>query len=256
LKRSRAALTISILGLAVAGAVFAGVAAKPAEALPSYQTVCSTCHSTAPSGSVTALPSKTILAPGEAYSVSVAVNLSAAGKTGFWITNNNAATPKANVNGGPGTSPLTANMTAPAKAGSYTYKVYGVKSTTNPSSGQTATATYSITVAGGGGGTDATAPTPVAPSAASVKKGKTATLKYQINDPSPNLGTATTTIQVKNAVGTVVKTIKAGAKPVNTAQKVTFKCTLAKGTYTFVVSAVDAAGNASTATASNTLTVK
>lgn len=257
MNRPRIALTISILGLAAAGALFAAVAAKPAAALPTYKTVCSTCHTSAPSGSVTATPTKTTLAPGEAYTVSVAVNLSASGQTGFWITNNDVATPNPNVAGGPGASPLTANMTAPSAAGTYTYKVYGVKSTTSASSGQTATTTYSITVAGGaGGGTDTIAPRPTAPSAASVVKGKTATLKYQINDPSPNLGTATATIKIKNAAGKVVKTIKSGPKPVNAPQKATFTCKLAKGKYKFFVSAVDAAGNTSTVMASNRLTVR
>jgi hypothetical protein len=255
---SRSLRVITALGLvAAAGTLFAAVAVKPAQALPSYKTACSNCHSATPSGTVTATPSKATLNPGEAYAVKVAVNLSAGGKTGFWITTGGAGTADPNVSGGPGASPLTANMTAPAKAGTYTYKVYGVKSTTKPSSGQTATTTFSITVSGGGGGvTDTTAPTTVAPSAASVKKGKTVTLNYQVNDPSPNLGTATATIQIKNAAGAVVKTVRAGAKPINTPQKASFKCTLAKGTYTFVVSAVDAAGNASTTSASNRLTVK
>ena len=46
------------------------------------------------------------------------------------------------------------------------------------------------------------------------------------------------------------------AVAVNVAQKVSFKCKLAKGKYTFSVSATDAAGNPSSNTAVNKLTVK
>jgi hypothetical protein len=135
--------------------------------------------------------------------------------------------------------------------------VHGVKSTANPSSGHTATTTYSITVdSSGGGGGGAGVPAPVAPSATIVKKGKTATLKCQINGQTTGVTTATATIQIKNAAGKVVKTIKTTAKPVNALQTATFKCTLAKGKYTFTVSAVDSGGTASTTTATNKLTVK
>jgi hypothetical protein len=257
LKRSRRALTISIVGLAAAGALFAAVAAKPAEALPGYQSTCSSCHKATPTGAVTPTPSKSSLAPGEAYTVSVDIPFTNTGKYGAWIANA-AGTPLASVAAGPSaTNPVVVSMTAPAAAGTYTYTAFGVRSTTNQSSGQAASATYQITVTGGGGGgTDTTAPTPTAPSKASVKKGKIATLKYQINDPIPNLGSATTTVTIKNAKGKIVKTIHAGTKPVNTLQRATFKCKLAKGKYTFNVTAVDAAGNASTVTATNTLTVK
>ena len=87
-------------------------------------------------------------------------------------------------------------------------------------------------------------------------KGKKATLKYQVNDAAPNLGTATVVIKIKNKAGKVVKTIKPGSKAVNALQKASFTCKLAKGKYKFYVTATDAAGNKASNTAVNKLTVK
>ena len=130
--------------------------------------------------------------------------------------------------------------------------------------GQALSSTFQITVVdntggggGGGGGTvDTVAPTTLAPSAAKVVKGKKATLKYQVNDAAPNLGTATAVIKIKNRAGKVVKTIKPGAKTVNVLQKATFTCKLAKGTYKFSVTAIDGAGNVAAKAAVNKLIVK
>ena len=252
-----AAFGVAAAAVALAVAV---VGAKPAQALPGYSATCNTsgCHTATPVGSVGAIPSKTTLNPSEAYTVDVTVGLSSSGKAGFHISSNDAATPVVNVTGGPGTSPFTANMTAPATAGTYTYKVFGAKGTPG-SGGQSTSTTYQITVSsssGGGGTVDTVAPTTVAPSAAKVVKGKKATLKYKVNDAAPNLGTATAVIKIKNKAGKVVKTIKPGSKSVNVLQKATFTCKLAKGTYKFYVTATDAAGNKSSNTAVNKLTVK
>jgi hypothetical protein len=138
------AAAFSVAAVLVALAVVV-VGAKPAQALPSYKSTCSSCHSATPSGTVTATPSKTTLTAGEAYTVNVAVGLSASGQAGWWIANNDAATPAVSISGGPGTSPFTANMTAPATAGTYTYKVWGAKGT--PGSGQALMTTYQISVA-------------------------------------------------------------------------------------------------------------
>ena len=208
-----AALSLAVVAIALAVIM---VGAKPAQALPSYKSTCTGCHSTTAVGSVTATPSKTSLSPSEAYTVNVAVALSASGQAGYWITSNDASTPAVSIAGGPGASPLSANMKAPSAAGTYTYKVWGAKG--KPSSGGQATSTtYQITVVGsGGGGTvDTVAPTTLAPSAAKVVKGKKATLKYQVNDASPNLGTASAVIKIKNKAGKVVKTLKPGATAVN-----------------------------------------
>jgi hypothetical protein len=248
-----AAFGIAAAAIALAVAV---VGAKPAQALPSYKSTCSTCHSATPSGTVTATPSKTTLNPGEAYSVQVTVGLSSSGQAGYWISANDASTPAVSIAGGPGTSPLAASMKAPSAAGTYTYKVWGAKG--KPGSGQATSTTYQITVSssGGGGIVDTVAPTTLAPSAVKVVKGKKATLKYQVNDAAPNLGAATAVIKIKNKAGKVVKTIKPGSKAVNVLQKATFTCKLAKGTYKFYVTATDAAGNKASNTAVNKLTVK
>ena len=206
---------------------------------------------------MTATPSKTTLNPGEAYSVQVTVGLSSSGKAGYWISANDASTPAVNIAGGPGTSPFSGQHDGAGAAGTYTYKVWGAKGT--PGSGQATSTTYQITVSGssGGGGTvDTVAPVAVAPSAAKVVKGKKATLKYQVNDAAPNLGTATAVIKIKNKAGKVVKTLKPGSKTVNVLQKATFTCKLAKGTYKFYVTATDAAGNKAGNTAGNKLTVR
>ena len=249
-----AALSLAVVAIALTVVM---VGAKPAQAFPSQKSACSSCHSTAAVGSVTATPSKTSLSPSEKYTVNVAVALSASGQAGYWISSNDASTPAVSIAGGPGTSPLTANMTAPGTAGTYTYKVWGAKGKPG-SGGQATSTTYQITVTGTGGGgiVDTVAPTTLAPSAASVVKGKKATLKYQVNDASPNLGTASAVIKIKNSAGKVVKTLKPTAAAVNAPQKASFTCKLAKGKYKFSVTATDAAGNRSSNTAVNKLTVK
>jgi hypothetical protein len=255
LRKRIAVITAVTAGIVAAAAVFGAAATKPAEALPSYKSTCSSCHSATPSGAVTAAPSKTALAPGEAYTVTVTIPFGNAGQYGAWIHD---AAGTASVAAGPSaTGPVVVNMTAPSAPGAYDYTAMGVRSTTNSGSGQAASATYHIDVqstAGGGGSTGA--PKTVAPNAASVKKGKTATLKFRVDDSNSGAATATVTIQVKNAAGKVVKTINAGAKPVNTPQSATFKCTLKKGKYKFYVSAKDSLGNAAGNVAFNSLKVK
>jgi uncharacterized cupredoxin-like copper-binding protein len=247
---------VAAIGVAAAAITLAVAVAKPAQALPKYESTCSTCHTGAPVGTVSATPSKTTLTAGEAYTVAVSVGLGSSGSAGYWISNNDASTPAINLNGGPGSSPFTANMKAPGAAGTYTYKVWTAKG--KPSAGQALPTTYQVTVTGGGtgGGTDTVKPTVLAPSAAKAVKGKKATLKYQVNDAAPNLGTATAVIKIKNKAGKVVKTIKPASAPVNAAQQTTFTCKLAKGKYKFYVTATDAAGNLSSNTAMNKLTVK
>ena len=117
------------------------------------------------------------------------------------------------------------------------------------------TCTWSILRYAGAPG-DTTPPTTQA-YAATAKRGKTAVLKYQVNDPAPNGGTATVTIKVKNKAGKVVKTLKPVVKPVNTrlAWKFTVPSTWKAGTYKFYVSAKDTAGNAA-AVVGNKLIVK
>jgi hypothetical protein len=103
---------------------------------------------------------------------------------------------------------------------------------------------------------DTVKPTTLAPAAANVKAGKTAKLKCQVNDTAPNGGTAAVTIKIKSKAGKVVKTIKLAGKPVNTALSASFKAKLAKGTYKFLVYAIDKAGNKQANVATNKLVVK
>jgi len=103
---------------------------------------------------------------------------------------------------------------------------------------------------------DTKKPTTSAPSAASVVKGHTATLKYKVTDAAPNGGKATVVIKVKSRGGKVVKTIRAGQVAVNKTLSAKFGCRLAKGTYRFYVYATDMAGNGPAKIGSNKLTVK
>lgn len=255
--RKRIAVITGVIATVVATAtVFGAVATRPAQALPTYSGACSGCHSGTPVGAVTALPSKTTLSAGEKYTVSVTIPFTNGGKYGARIDNTGGT---AQADAGPQSgNPVVVNMTAPSTAGTHTYTAWGVRG--KPSAGEAASTTYQITVqssGGGGGGTaDTVPPTALAQAAASVKKGKTATLKYKINDPAPNLGTASAAITIKNAKGKAVKTLVLTAKPVNRPQKATFKATLKKGKYKFYVTAVDGAGNRSTNISFKKLTVK
>ena len=103
---------------------------------------------------------------------------------------------------------------------------------------------------------DSTKPLTRAASPARVRKGRTATLKYEVRDAEPNAGTATVDITIKNKRGKVVKRLHLGARPVNTVLKAKFRCTLRPGIYRFSVRATDAAGNAQAKAAVQTLTVR
>jgi alpha-tubulin suppressor-like RCC1 family protein len=84
---------------------------------------------------------------------------------------------------------------------------------------------------------DTTKPEPAALNA-TVKRGSTAKLKYRIADYSP----CTVKIAVKNARGATVKTISLKGRRPMSWQTAGFRCTLAKGTYRFFVSATDSVG--------------
>lgn len=92
--------------------------------------------------------------------------------------------------------------------------------------------------------------------AVSVRKGRTASLRYRVADPEPTKGTATVVIKIKNKKGKTVKTIKAGSKPVNESLTVKCRCTFAKGVYKYYVYATDASGNPQSKVGSAKITVK
>ena len=102
---------------------------------------------------------------------------------------------------------------------------------------------------------DTQKPTTKAPCSAKAKRYHTATLKYQVNDATPNGGTAKVLIVIKSSRGDVVKMLDLGHKPVNTPLAASFNCSLRPGTYTFYVYATDTAGNRQANVAKNTLKV-
>jgi hypothetical protein len=90
---------------------------------------------------------------------------------------------------------------------------------------------------------DTTRPGTVALRNVRVKKGKTARLRFRINEPAGLSPTADVVIRVKRANGTTAKTLRVAAAPVNSDSSVSFKCKLKKGRYRWTVSATDLAGN-------------
>lgn len=140
----RLRLHFIILTFAMALAAAFGAIAQPAAASPSIQTPCGGCHSMTPMGTVTATPSTTTPAPGASYTVDIAINLTAAGTTGYWITDE--LNTKTGIYGGPDAQTTwTPTMTAPMAPGTYTYDVWGVKST--GMGGMAQSVDYTITVA-------------------------------------------------------------------------------------------------------------
>lgn len=102
---------------------------------------------------------------------------------------------------------------------------------------------------------DAVRPTTSATSV-SVMRGRTATLKYKVNDALPTKGTADVVIKIKNRAGKVVKTISAAGVAVNAQLTAKFRCRFARGTYKYYVYATDASGNAQSKVAYAKLTVR
>ena len=140
--------TLMLLVLAAA-AVLAAAITGPAGATPPRPTVCTNCHSGTAVGTVTATPSTATPAAGAAYTVAINIGLTARGNTGYRI----AAT---DVTGSTtewtavysiiaSQTSWTADMTAPATAGTYYYKVWCVKGP-DDSTGMAKAATYSIRV--------------------------------------------------------------------------------------------------------------
>jgi len=110
----------------------------------------------------------------------------------------------------------------------------------------------------GGSVPDTVPPTTQAPSSASARRGRNATLKYRVTDALPNNGLATVTLKVKNRAGRVKMTLPQYVKAVNTTFSTRMRVprTWKVGTYRFFVYAVDAAGNAQSKVGSNRLIVR
>ena len=93
-------------------------------------------------------------------------------------------------------------------------------------------------------------------SAATARRGRTCTLRYSVADAVPGSPTASVKIVVRDARGRVKWSGRQYGRPVNKALTCKFRCTLARGTYRFSVSATDQAGNPQAAVASNRLVVR
>ena len=89
-----------------------------------------------------------------------------------------------------------------------------------------------------------------------VKKGKTATLRFRVTEPANGSPTVSVTIKIAKSNGKVVKTIPIANVPVNSDRSQSFQCNLAKATYTWSVEATDLAGNQQANIATAKLKVK
>ena len=98
-------------------------------------------------------------------------------------------------------------------------------------------------------------PTCVALKNVTAKARTTAKLSFKVNDPAPSCGTAKATITVKKGAK-VVKRIVVASVRVNATKVFAYKLgKLRRGTYTWTVSAVDAAGNVQLKTSTRKLVV-
>jgi hypothetical protein len=103
---------------------------------------------------------------------------------------------------------------------------------------------------------DTRLPTPVANWRARAISGRQAAVRYYVSDPRPGSPTATVTVRFRDSHGTLVKKAVLRACRVDTVLAYRFVCLLPRGSYRVVVSATDAAGNASATTAATTLLVR
>ena len=103
---------------------------------------------------------------------------------------------------------------------------------------------------------DTRAPTPIARWADAAVRGARTALRFYVRDPRPGSPTATVTIRIHNARGVLVKKAVVAGVTVDRLQAYDFTCWLPKGAYRFSVAATDAAGNAATVVAANSLVVR
>jgi PKD repeat protein len=157
---------LAVLAAGLTAAVVAGtMTTAPAQALPSYASACTGCHSAG--GSVSATAPTANLAPGAAFTVALAFT-GGSGNGGYWISGNGVS-----LTGGPtASSTFTVAMTAPTAAGTYTYTAWMRQ-------GSAASKTFSITVAAAPLAvttTTALAVTPASPAVAPANPTLTATV--------------------------------------------------------------------------------
>jgi len=106
---------------------------------------------------------------------------------------------------------------------------------------------------------DTTAPSISGVKPITVKKGKTATIRLRIDDMRGTTAlspVARVVMTVKDSHGKVKKVVNLGVQPTNRKVSCTWKCRLAKGRYSFTITAQDAAGNPQAKAVTGKLTVK
>jgi hypothetical protein len=90
---------------------------------------------------------------------------------------------------------------------------------------------------------DTVRPEPRALRTAPVRRGKTAVLRYRVDDAQPCGPTSTVVVELRTRSGRLLKTFVRRRVPIGWPATVSFTCTLPKGTYRWVVHARDTAGN-------------
>lgn len=90
---------------------------------------------------------------------------------------------------------------------------------------------------------DTTKPGTAALRDVTVRRGRTARLRFRITEPAGLSPIASVVIRVKRANGTTAKTLRVADAPVNADGSVRFTCNLRRGRYTWYVYATDLAGN-------------
>lgn len=243
---------VAVLATGLTAAILvAMMGPSTAQATPGQQSDCSACHS-AVSGPVSAVPSVSSMAASTAYTVLVTppLNTTGGGSTGFRIANPDDTTTGVN-GGGPGTAAttITAAMTAPAVAGTYTYTVWAVNGPAY-GTGMANSNTYTITV---GTTTPPVTTTttppvtkPVAPTGATATAGNGQALVSWT--PAGNGGSTITSYTVTASAGSETATATSGATSANVTE-------LTNGTaYTFTVTATNNIGTSPASVASTSVT--
>jgi len=105
-------------------------------------------------------------------------------------------------------------------------------------------------------GIDTQRPTPQAGGPAGVRRGDVAHLRFTVADRVPGSPTATVGIVIRGRSGAVVVRATRQRQRTNAGLGYRFRCDLPQGTYTYSISATDAAGNRQTAVASSRLVVR
>jgi lysophospholipase L1-like esterase len=103
---------------------------------------------------------------------------------------------------------------------------------------------------------DSVRPRPRVLRPAAARRGRRATLRYEVRDAEPCGPTSTAVIRVESSSGRVVKALVRRRVPVNAPASASFTCGLPKGRYRWTVSARDTAGNLARTPASGRLTVR